>query len=133
MFPDRYGNVAPMGRLGRIVTPLSLALIAVAALWFVGDRHRESCVRDGRVSCSLLPWDNGVYPRPSAQDPLSPEYEAVRHAVESGDTDVTMASCTARSYPSATWDCQLYDDVAGFQLDKGSVTASYAHGQWSFR
>jgi hypothetical protein len=37
--------------------------LAVGILWLAGEQHRENCIRDDRVSCSVLPWDNGEQPR----------------------------------------------------------------------
>lgn len=41
----------------------SVAFLCVVAgisiVWYVGDIHRNRCVNHGRVSCSVLPWDNG--------------------------------------------------------------------------
>ncbi len=43
-----------------------MRLLAVASiiasltlLWFVADNHYQGCVDRGRVSCSVLPWDQG--------------------------------------------------------------------------
>ena len=34
-------------------------LIATAIAWDAGEQHRSNCIREGRTSCSVLPWDNG--------------------------------------------------------------------------
>ena len=34
-------------------------LILVGLLWIGGELHRSNCIRQGRVACSVLPWDNG--------------------------------------------------------------------------
>jgi hypothetical protein len=42
------------------VIALALAVVAVAGLlWIGGEIHRENCVRQGKISCSDLPWDAG--------------------------------------------------------------------------
>jgi hypothetical protein len=46
-----------------------LAVTAVAALWIAGEQHRENCIAQGRVSCSVLPWDAGENPPPPQQRP----------------------------------------------------------------
>lgn len=39
---------------------LALGIIAVCLLaWIASEHHRQSCIREGRIECSVLPWDNG--------------------------------------------------------------------------
>ena len=35
-------------------------LIVVGLLWFGGELHRSNCIRQRRVACSVLPWDQGT-------------------------------------------------------------------------
>ena len=35
-------------------------LIVVGLLWIGGELHRSNCIRQGRVACSVLPWDQGT-------------------------------------------------------------------------
>ena len=37
---------------------LALAIVG-SLLWIGGEMHRQNCIRAGRVSCSVVPWDNG--------------------------------------------------------------------------
>jgi hypothetical protein len=37
--------------------------IAASLAWLAGEQHRENCIRDGKRSCSVLPWDSGE-PKP---------------------------------------------------------------------
>jgi hypothetical protein len=46
-----------------------LAVTAVAALWIAGEQHRQNCISQGRVSCSVLPWDAGENRPPPQQRP----------------------------------------------------------------
>jgi hypothetical protein len=39
---------------------LAVAIVGVlAVLWLAGEQHRKNCEDAGKVSCSVLPWDNG--------------------------------------------------------------------------
>ena len=52
-----------------------LGVVAVCAvLWLAGEQHRENCIRDGRVACSVLPWEDGR-PAPKARDDTPYEAE----------------------------------------------------------
>jgi hypothetical protein len=37
----------------------SALLAALALAWTAGLEHQANCVHAGRVSCSVLPWDDG--------------------------------------------------------------------------
>jgi hypothetical protein len=37
-----------------------VAVVAVVVLWKVGESHKRSCVREGRVNCSVLPWSGDL-------------------------------------------------------------------------
>jgi hypothetical protein len=42
-------------------TPVVVGLlIVVGLLWIGGELHRSNCIRQGRVACSVLPWDQGT-------------------------------------------------------------------------
>jgi len=43
---------------------VALLGIATALLWMAGETHRSSCVREGKVGCSMLPWVAGKVPPP---------------------------------------------------------------------
>jgi hypothetical protein len=34
-------------------------VLAAGVLWLAGEQHRKNCIADGRVSCSVVPWDAG--------------------------------------------------------------------------
>ena len=46
--------------MSRTVTMVLLVLMVVVAFAAVGEYHRHNCVQEGRTSCSVLLWDNGV-------------------------------------------------------------------------
>lgn len=52
---------------------VTAAVLAVAAplAWAGGELHRRNCIDRHRVSCSVLPWDDG---QPSGQDRLLQKY-----------------------------------------------------------
>lgn len=35
---------------------LVIALVVVVALWRLGEAHKATCLREGRLNCSVLPW-----------------------------------------------------------------------------
>jgi hypothetical protein len=50
-----------------------LGVLAVAALLWLGlDQRREDCIRDGRESCSVLPWENSPPPPPKPSEEDNP-------------------------------------------------------------
>ncbi|MBJ7331302.1 MAG: hypothetical protein JHC95_15520 [Solirubrobacteraceae bacterium] len=46
----------------RAVMGVLLVAAVAGATWLAGEKHREDCERDGKVSCSVLPWDSGTTP-----------------------------------------------------------------------
>jgi hypothetical protein len=36
-----------------------LIVLTLGVFWAGGEQHRGNCIDRGRVSCSVLPWDNG--------------------------------------------------------------------------
>ena len=39
-------------------------VLAGGVLWLAGEQHRGNCQRDGKVACSVLPWESGESPKP---------------------------------------------------------------------
>jgi hypothetical protein len=61
----------------RALVAIVVVLAALALGWLAGERHRSNCIRAHRVSCSVLPWDNGRpapaqggWPQPGRTRPL---------------------------------------------------------------
>ncbi len=49
---------------------LAVAILGVlAVLWFAGEQHRQNCEDAGKVSCSVMPWDNGRLASNSSSGP----------------------------------------------------------------
>lgn len=42
----------------------AVLIIALSYAWKIGNEHREQCLREQRVSCSIMPWDYGRQPPP---------------------------------------------------------------------
>jgi hypothetical protein len=40
----------------RSVWLLAIALVVVVALWRLGEAHKATCIRQGKLDCSVLPW-----------------------------------------------------------------------------
>ena len=49
-----------MVKLAALIVGLA---IAGSLVWIGGEQHRENCIREGRVECSVLPWEDGK-PKP---------------------------------------------------------------------
>lgn len=56
-------------------------LLAFAALWYVGDHHRQNCLDNRRDGCSVLPWIQGHY-APSAPGEETETQRILRCAAE---------------------------------------------------
>jgi hypothetical protein len=52
----------------------SLAVVVAVALlaWNAGETHRQNCLEQHRTGCTILPWDQGSYPRPTTGRALDP-------------------------------------------------------------
>ena len=58
----------------RLAVGTAIALVvAVALLWIAGESHRENCIQEGRIGCSVMPWEDGDY----ASEPFSNPFDAV--------------------------------------------------------
>ena len=56
---ERRENGPTRGRGLMTALLLALGIAAGALLWLAGEQHRENCLREGKVGCSVLPWDGG--------------------------------------------------------------------------
>ena len=45
-------------------------LVALPLTWLAGEQHRRNCEQADRVSCSVLPWDNGQVVKSNGIPPL---------------------------------------------------------------
>jgi hypothetical protein len=54
----------------RVAALIIGVVLALSVLWLAGEQHRETCIRSGQSSCSVLSWDNGE--RPSVVVPAGP-------------------------------------------------------------
>lgn len=43
----------------KVTACIALVVLALSVAWMAGEKHRENCERNVRVSCSVLPWDTG--------------------------------------------------------------------------
>jgi hypothetical protein len=39
---------------------LVIACVVVVALWRVGEAHKQTCIREGKLGCSILPWSGNA-------------------------------------------------------------------------
>lgn len=46
----------------RTVKILSIGLVLVLLAWIGGELHKQSCVEQHKIGCSVLPWVSGRQP-----------------------------------------------------------------------